>query len=92
MNVSIDPAEFAPIIEAAIDAAVRRLQDERPEADIDGSILLGKAGASEVMSVSASTIDRWRREDGLPFVKVDGLVLFRPPALREWAAARERAN
>ena len=34
-------------------------------------------------------VDRWRREEGLPFVKVDGLVLFRPEALREWAAQKE---
>ena len=41
------------------------------------------------MSVSVSTVDRWRKEAGLPCVKIDGAVLFSPEALREWAAARE---
>ena len=88
MNLQIDPAEFAPIIKQAVDAAIRRLLDERP-ADGDGRILLNKKGAAEVLSASQSTVDRWRREEGLPFVKLDGLVLFRPEALRNWAASKE---
>ena len=41
------------------------------------------------MGVSPSTLDRLRREAGLPAVKLDGLVLFRPASLDAWAAARE---
>ena len=88
MNLHIDPAEIAPLIDTAVEAAVRRLRDERP-ADTDGRILLNKQGAADVLSASQSTVDRWRREEGLPFVKLDGLVLFRPAALREWAASKE---
>lgn len=89
MNLRIDPNEFAPIIEQAVDAAMRRILDERLDENADGPILLSKAGAAEEMSASASTIDRWRREEGLPFVKLNGLVMFRPEALREWAASKE---
>lgn len=88
MNLYIDANEFAPIIEQAVDAAIARILSERVE-NADGPILLSKAKAAEEMSASASTIDRWRREEGLPFVKLNGLVMFRPESLRAWAAEKE---
>jgi len=50
VNLSFDPAEFAPLIEAAVDAAVRRLQAER-HTDDAGKILLGKAEAAQALAV-----------------------------------------
>ena len=91
MNLHIDPAEFAPMIEAAVDAAVRRLQAE-PHTDVAEKVLLTKAEAAQALGVSPSTLDRLRREAGLPCVKLDGLALFRPESLRAWAAAREEGR
>ena len=91
MNVHFDLREFAPLIEQTVDAAVRRLLAERATTEPD-KILVDKTVAGDVLSVSVSTIDRWRREEGLPFVKLDGLVLFRPDSLKAWAAEKENAN
>ena len=88
MNVSIDPAEFSDVIQAAVNAAVRRLESTRPS-DAAGQILLTKRQAAEALGVSEGTVDRWRAQAALPFVKIDGKVLFRPSALEAWAAARE---
>ena len=85
MNVLIDPAEFYAVIQAAVDAAIRRLKDERTNPD---KILFDKHGAAEFLSVSVSTIDRLRKE-GLPCITLDGRVLFRRASLDEWAASRE---
>ena len=88
MNLHLDPAEFREVIDAAVSEAVRRLQTER-HTDGAGRILLSKAEAAQALGVSPSTLDRLRRDAGLPAVKLDGLVLFRPASLDEWAAARE---
>lgn len=87
MNIHIDPETFRPVIDQAVDAAIRRIAAERPK-DRTGKVLLTKPEAAEVMGVSPSTLDRWRKA-GLPTVKLDGLVLFRPEALRAWAEAQE---
>ncbi len=88
-DLHLDPAEFSPIVEMAVEAALRRLREEQP-CDQAGRILLAKRQAAEALGVSPSTIARLRREAGLPFVKLDGLVLFRPEALRQWAAENEQ--
>jgi len=89
LEIHLDAETLKPIIQAAVDAAVRRLQDERARDD-DGQVLWDKPRTGEEMGgVSESTVDRWRKEAGLPFVKIDGKVLFRPSALEAWAAARE---
>ena len=69
-----------------------RSEGTSPTADCDkvGRILLNKKEAAEALGVSSSTIDRLRQTAGLPSVKLDGLVLFRPEALREWAEKNER--
>ena len=86
--IQFDADELQPVIDQAVEAAVRRLRAER-SADEYGKILLTKRQAADVLGVSGSTLDRLRRDAGLPCVKLDGLVLFRPESLREWAAARE---
>ena len=88
MNLHFDPAEFAPIIEAAVEAAFQRVQNER-SGDGDGKILLNKSEAAEALGVSVSTVDRLRRDAGLPVVKLEGLVMFRPEALKQWARDKE---
>ena len=86
-SIHLDPAEFQPLIDAAVETALRRLQAERPR-DAAGKILLPKREAADVLGVSQATVDRLRKA-GLPAVKLDGKVLFRPGALEAWAAARE---
>jgi excisionase family DNA binding protein len=87
-RILLNPSDFSPVIEEAVNAAVRRLEADRPT-DAAGQILLTKRQAAEALGVSEGTVDRWRSEAGLPFVKIDGKVLFRPSALEAWAAERE---
>jgi hypothetical protein len=91
LEIHLDAETLQPIIQATVETAIRRLQAERATTEPD-RILVDKPGAGDVLSVSVSTIDRWRREEGLPFVKLNGLVMFRPEALREWAAEKEKTN
>ena len=87
-RILLDPNDFHGVISEAVDAAVRRLEANRPT-DSAGHILLTKRQAAEALNISEGTIDRWRADAGLPYLKIDGRVLFRPAALEEWAAARE---
>ena len=87
-RILLDPADFAGVIDAAVEAMAQRLESTRPT-DAAGQILVTKRQAAEGLGVSEGTVDRWRAEAGLPFVKIDGKVLFRPSALEQWAAARE---
>ena len=54
-DIHLDPAEFAPIVEMAVEAAVRRLRDEGP-CDKPGRILLNKKEAAEALGVSRRSI------------------------------------
>ncbi len=90
-KILLDPADFAGVIDAAVEAMAQRLESTRPT-DAAGQILLTKHQAAETLGVSEATVDRWRAEAGLPFVKIDGKVLFRPSGLEAWAAAREEAG
>ena len=88
-RIHLEPSDFSPLIESAVETAVRRLQTERPK-DANGRILLTKRETAEALGVSEATIDRWRVSHGLPHLKLDnGKPMFRPEALREWAAQRE---
>ena len=87
-RILLDPADFAGVIDAAVEAMAQRLESTRPT-DAAGHILLTKRQAAEALGVSEGTVDRWRAEAALPAVKIHGKVLFRPAALEEWAIARE---
>lgn len=88
-SIHLDPADFSPLIESAVDAAIRRLEGNRPR-DAAGRILLAKAEAAEAMGVSVTTVDRWRESHGLPCLKLqNGKPMFRPEALRKWAKQQE---
>lgn len=90
-RILLDPADFQDIIRAAVDETVRRIREERPRDEL-GKILVPKPEAADLMGVSQGTIDRWRAEAGLPSVKINGKVLFRPTSLKEWAVAREATS
>ena len=42
------------------------------------------------LQVSRSTIDRWRKEEGLPFVKIEGSIRIEEEAFNEWYKAKIR--
>jgi excisionase family DNA binding protein len=87
-RIEFDRDELRPLIQLAVDEAIERMREERLS-DHAGRVLLNKREAAEALVVSQSTLDRLRREAGLPSVKLDGLVLFRPEALQQWAAEKE---
>ena len=85
--IHLDGETLLPVIETAVDVAMRRLLAELATAERD-KILVDKSGAAELLSVSVSTVDRLRKE-GLPHITLDGRVVFRRSSLDEWAASRE---
>jgi len=44
------------------------------------------------LNVGTSTVERWRRSEGLPYAKVGALVRYRRAAIDAWLAARETSN
>jgi excisionase family DNA binding protein len=82
-----DMSELEEVVERTVAAVVRRNEERQPK-DAAGRVLLTKKEAAEALGVSPATIDRLRKA-GLPAVKLDGKVLFRPEGLRAWAAAQE---
>lgn len=87
-SIVFDADELKAVVDVAVEAALRRMRDEQPKDD-EGAILLDKRSAARKLGVSVSTLDRLR-EKGLPAIKVDSKVLFRPASLDEWAAQNEQ--
>jgi excisionase family DNA binding protein len=87
-SVVFDADEVRPVIEKAVDEAVRWLRDENPKDD-SGRILLTKREAAATLGVSEATVDRLRKEKGLPCVKLDGRAMFRSSNLGQWALGME---
>ncbi len=44
--------------------------------------------AARLLGVSERTLRKWMRDEGLPFLRVDGVVLIPRAQLEEWLAAR----
>ncbi len=42
--------------------------------------------AAEALGVSLGTLRKWMRDDGLPFMRLDGVVLIPRSELGEWMA------
>ena len=89
LQIQFDQDTLRPIVQLAVAEALERMEERAKFIDEGGRVLLTKAEAARALGVSPSTLDRLRREAGLPAVKLDGLVLFRPASLDAWAAARE---
>lgn len=88
-RIEFNPDEFAPVIEAAVETAVRRLREERA-ADQAGKLLLDKRAAANALSVSVSTLDRLTYPRGdLRAVRLQGRTLYSEGELRRWIASRE---
>lgn len=87
-NIVFEREEIEPIIEWAIDKAVKRIREEKRD-DKSERILLTKKEAARDLGVSEATIDRLRKDKGLPCVKLDGRAMFRPASLDKWAIKQE---
>ena len=80
--IQFDADELQPVIDQAVEEAVRRLRAERPT-DQDGRLLLNKRAAADALSVSVSTLDRLTYPRGdLRAVKLQGRTLHDPPETR----------
>lgn len=91
IRIELDTDALRPLVQLAVAEALDRMRKEQ-HSDYMGRVLRNKREAAEALGVSPSTLDRLRREAGLPSVKLDGLVLFRPEALQKWAAENERSQ
>ena len=89
-SLIFDTSELDEVILRAIEATERRIAARQPK-DTAGRVLWTKKEAADALGVSPATLDRLRKA-GLPAVKLDGKVLFRPKGLRAWAAAQESVN
>lgn len=87
ISLNVDPSDFKEVIQLTVKEAIQEAEARRFK-DATGQILLSKAEAAKALAVSEATIDRLRAK-GLPSVKLDGRVMFRPEALRRWAKESE---
>lgn len=92
VSLVFNEEELGGLAERTAEAVVRRIDSGRPrDKDAVGRILLTKREAAAALGISPATIDRLRRA-GLPAVKLEGKVLFRPESLQKWAAENETSN
>jgi len=83
--------ELRRVADETVEAFFRKMQDERPKDEV-GRILLTREEAAAAMGVHSRTLDRIRSNHGLPCIKLgNGKPMFRPEALKEWAAEQEKA-
>jgi len=92
MKLEIEKEDLGPLVELVVAETLERVEEERRKLGEPQRVLLSKREAAQALGVSQSTIDRLRREAGLPAVQLDGRVMFRPAALDAWAASRETAR
>jgi excisionase family DNA binding protein len=51
--------------------------------------LIDAKEAADVLGVEVNTLDKWRRERCIPFLKIQGAVRFSPSALQKWIQEHE---
>ncbi len=90
VELHLDQETLGPIINEAVDAAFRRMRDERSTDDA-GRLLWDKRTAAERLSVSVSTFDRLVKDGEIKVVKLSGRLLVSPDAVREFIANKELA-
>ena len=54
--------------------------------------VMDKEQCAAYLGVGASTVERWRDTEGLPYVKIGAIARYRRAAIDEWLAARETSN
>ena len=56
--------------------------------DLSGRLALRPKEVAEAVGVSEKTLRKWMRDDGLPYLRLDGVVLIPRGQLEAWMAAR----
>ena len=54
--------------------------------------VMDKGQCAAYLGVGTTTIERWRDNEGLPFVKIGNVARYRRAAVDEWLAARETSK
>lgn len=54
--------------------------------------VMDRTQCAAYLNVGTSTVERWRRSEGLPYAKVGALVRYRRAAVDAWLAERETSN
>ena len=54
--------------------------------------VMDKEQCAAYLGVGASTVERWRDTEGLPYVKIGAIARYRRAAIDAWLAARETSN
>jgi len=67
----------------------RSITNPATSADADDQVLVDLRYAAKLLSVSSRTVQTLVSKQGLPHVRIGRRLLFRPEALRTWAASRE---
>ncbi len=62
--------------------------DDRGRLHLADRLALRAKEAAEALGISARTLRKWMREEGLPYLRLDGVVMIPRSELDEWMAAR----
>lgn len=54
--------------------------------------VMDRTQCAAYLNVGTSTVERWRRTEGLPYAKVGALVRYRRAAVDAWLAERETSH
>lgn len=46
----------------------------------------------EIYKISRNTVDRWRREKGLPYIRVGSGIRFKEEDVKEWIEKHSKEN
>jgi phage terminase Nu1 subunit (DNA packaging protein) len=55
-------------------------------------LALDQQELADAIGVSTRTLRTWMREEGLPFVRIRGVLLYSVAAVGEWLAARQESE
>jgi excisionase family DNA binding protein len=62
------------------------------EIDLAQRMALRPAEVVETLGVSTRTLRKWMRDEGLPFMRVDAVILIPRDGLERWMAERVEAE
>ena len=81
-------AGTSPEISATLDRLVKLMEDVRTRLENDSRALVDQVEAARLMSCSAKTL----QNHCIPHVSIGSRRMYRPEALRQWAADRESTS
>jgi excisionase family DNA binding protein len=64
----------------------------KPSQDHFEPLALRPAECARALGIDTRTLRRWQRDEGLPFARVGGAVLFPVAELRAWLAQRAESE